>query len=89
MSSVIEQAIRQICEEKGLSFEAVVATIEAAMAAAYRKDYGEKNQNIEIQFEPSTGGIRVFDVKTVVEDLPEEEEETSRWLPEDCVAEAS
>jgi N utilization substance protein A len=73
MSSPIEQAIRQICEEKGLSYEAVLETIEAALAAAYRKDYGEKNQNIVATFNPATGDIRVYDVKTVVEDVDLEE----------------
>lgn len=73
MSSVIEQAIRQICEEKGLSYESVLETIQIALAAAYRKDFGEKNQNPEVEFDPESGEIKVFDVKTVVEDISEEE----------------
>ncbi|MBU0614394.1 hypothetical protein KJ766_03895, partial [Patescibacteria group bacterium] len=73
MSSDIEQAIRQICDEKGLSYEAVMETVESALAAAYRKDYGNKMQNIHIKFDPATAEVRAFDVKTVVEDLPEEE----------------
>lgn len=73
MPSAIEQAIRQICEEKGLSYESVLATIETALAAAYRKDFGEKNQNVEVEFDPESGNINVFDVKTVVEDVSEEE----------------
>ncbi len=72
MASPIEQAIRQICDEKGLSYEAVIETIETALAAAYRKDFGEKNQNVEVEFDPETAGVRAFDVKTVVEDIPEE-----------------
>jgi N utilization substance protein A len=68
--SEIVNAIKQICEEKGLSYEAVIGTIESALAAAYRKDYGEKNQNIKVEYNPETNGTRVFDVKTVVEDLP-------------------
>ena len=78
MSSEIEQAIRQICDEKGLSYEAVIETIEAALSAAYRKDYGNKMQNIEAEFQPETGGVQLYDVKTVVEDLPEEEIEEMR-----------
>lgn len=74
MASPIIQAIKQICEEKRISYEAVLETIEAALASAYRKDFGEKNQNIKVNFDPETSAIRVFDVKTVVEDmeLPEE-----------------
>ncbi len=69
MSSPIEQAIRQISEEKGIAYEAVIDAINAAMAAAYRKDYGDKDQNVEATFDPADGKVRVFDVKTVVEDV--------------------
>ena len=73
--SDIASAIKAICDEKGLSYDAVLGTIESALAAAYRKDYGKKNQNIVVEFKPETGKSRVFDIKTVVEDMPEEEEE--------------
>ncbi|HBK35202.1 MAG: N utilization substance protein A, transcription factor [Candidatus Uhrbacteria bacterium GW2011_GWE2_40_58] len=73
MPSPIEQAIRQICEEKGLSYESVLEAIESALAAAYRKDFGDKMQNIEAEFDPTNGATRVFDVKTVVEDMDLEE----------------
>lgn len=68
MSSPIVQAIQQICDEKGISYDAVIETIEAALAAAYRKDFGQKNQNVKVTFEAETGGSRVFDVKSVVSD---------------------
>jgi len=71
--SDLTSAIKQICEEKGLSYEAVIETIESALSAAYRKDFGTKNQNIKVEFDPETTSSKVFDVKTVVEDLPEEE----------------
>jgi transcription termination/antitermination protein NusA len=72
--SEITSAIRQICDEKGLSYEAVITTIESALAAAYRKDFGQKNQNIQVEYDPETTKTKIFDVKTVVEDLPEIEE---------------
>lgn len=72
--SELSSAIKQICDEKNLDFNTVVSTIELALAAAYRKDYGEKNQNIKVEFDPATGKSKIFDVKTVVENLPEEEE---------------
>ncbi|MDD4332544.1 MAG: transcription termination factor NusA [Patescibacteria group bacterium] len=70
--SELTNAIKQICEEKSLSYEAVIATIESALAAAYRKDFGERNQNIKVEFNPDTGTSHVFDIKTVTEDMPEE-----------------
>ena len=70
--SDLSSAIKQVCEEKGLSFDAVITTIESALAAAYRKDFGERNQNIQIEFDPETVESKIYDVKTVVEDMPEE-----------------
>ncbi len=78
MSNPIEQAIRQICEEKGLAYESVIETIESSLAAAYRKDFGDKYHNLEAEFDADTGGVKIFDVKTVVEDITPEELEDLR-----------
>ena len=37
----IIQAMRQVCEAKGIPLERVIETVEAALAAAYRKDFGQ------------------------------------------------
>jgi N utilization substance protein A len=83
MSSPLTQAIRQVSEEKDIPVDSVIETIEAALASAYAKDFGDKRvQNIKVKFDPETFdpasgiGFDVFDVKTVVEDqeLPTEEE---------------
>ncbi len=71
----VAEAVKQICDEKGIPLNSVIETIEAALAAAYRKDFGEKNQNIKVEFDLETSNSKVFDVKTVVEDMPEEEME--------------
>lgn len=68
-------AIKQICDEKNLPMEAVIGAIEAALAAAYRKEFGTKNQNIKAVFNADNGQTAIFDVKTVVEDVDLEEEE--------------
>ncbi|MCK4744960.1 transcription termination/antitermination protein NusA [Candidatus Parcubacteria bacterium] len=67
-------ALKQICEEKGLSEKQVIETIESALAAAYRKDYGNKMQNIKTKFNIQDGSVKIYDVKTVAEDAPLEEE---------------
>lgn len=79
MSTEFELAIAQICEEKGLKKEDVVKTIEQALAAAFRKDYGKKGQLIETIFDPKTGATRVFDVKEVVK-TEEEIEKPERQI---------
>lgn len=73
MANEIKAVIKQICAEKGLSEESVFETINAALAAAFRKDFGEKNQNIIAEFDVDSGKTRVFDIKEVVEDLSPEE----------------
>lgn len=72
--SEISSAIKQLCEEKNLDSRSVISAIEMALAAAYRKDYGERNQNVRVNFNPTDGSSEIFDVKMVVDNLPEEEE---------------
>lgn len=67
-------ALKQVCDEKGLQESQVIETIESALAAAYRKDYGNKLQNIKVEFNPEDGSTKIYDIKTVVEDMPETEE---------------
>ncbi|MFH0988249.1 MAG: transcription termination factor NusA [Parcubacteria group bacterium] len=69
----IKPIIKQICAEKGLSEESVMETINSAIAAAYRKDFADKTQNIAAEFNLDTGKITIYDVKEVVEDLTPEE----------------
>ena len=75
MANEINAAIKHICEEKNLPLDAVIGAIEAALAAAYRKDFGDKNQNIKVVFNADNAHTAVFDVKTVVEDVDLEEQE--------------
>ena len=70
--SEIKKAIQFLCDEKNLPYESVMEAIEFALAAAYRKDFGNKQQNIKVKFDPETGDMKAWDIKTVVEDISEE-----------------
>ncbi len=71
-------AIAQIAEEKGISQEQIIETIEMAIAAAYKRDYGQKGQNIKVKFNPETGEIKIFQIYLVVEkEMLREEEPAS------------
>ena len=61
-------AIAQIAEEKGISPEKVLESIEAAIAAAYKKDYGGKGQIIKAKLSPETGRVRFWQIKQVVDE---------------------
>jgi len=76
-------AMNQICEEKGIPKEKAMEIVEAALAAAYKKDYGKKGQVITVKFDEKTGGMEVYQIKTVAEEVPEEEIEEG----EEAVAE--
>ena len=71
--SPLKQAIEEICQEKNIPYESVIETIEAALAVAYRKDFGLPNENVIATFNADDGVSRVFDVKTVVADALHEE----------------
>ena len=76
ISPDLYNVIKTICEEKQISEETVVATVELALAAAYRKDFADKLHNIKAELEAQTGQFKVYDVKQVVEDVsPEIKEE--------------
>ncbi len=61
-------AITQIAEEKGISAEKVLETIEMAIAAAYKKDYGKKGQIIKAKLDPKTGDLKFWQVKTILDE---------------------
>src|SRR3989344_378862 len=65
-------AIQQIAEEKGISDGKVIETIEASLAAAYKKDYGKKGQNIRSEFNRKDGTAKFFLVKEVVDETTRE-----------------
>jgi N utilization substance protein A len=77
-------AVAQIAEEKGISKDKVIETIEAALSAAYKKDYGKKGQNIRAEFDEVTGDANFYLVKEVVDKNTREfvEEKTEEEIKE-------
>jgi len=76
----ISSAIAQIAEEKSIPKEKVLETIEMALAAAYKKEYGKKNAIIRARFNIDTGEVKFYQIKLVVDESmlkPETEEEES------------
>ncbi len=67
MNEQFEQALNQLVEEKDINKEELLKMIEVSLAAAFRKDYGKKDQNIVVELNPETMGTKVFDVKKVIE----------------------
>lgn len=70
------QSIAQLADEKGIAKEAIIETIEAALAAAYKRDYGRRGQIVRARLNATTGKVSFRQIKIVVDETmikPEEE----------------
>jgi N utilization substance protein A len=74
MKSDFMLAINQLCAERKLSSEVVMEAVEAALISAYKRNFGSA-ANIEVRIEASTGDVRVFAVKDVVETVQDHKAE--------------
>lgn len=83
---VFNSALSQLEEERGISREKIMEAIEQAVAAAYKKDYGKKDQIVRAAFDPETGSVSFEQVKIVVDEstvrMPSEEDEDEIPVPE-------
>ncbi|PIR45109.1 MAG: transcription termination/antitermination protein NusA [Candidatus Vogelbacteria bacterium CG10_big_fil_rev_8_21_14_0_10_51_16] len=77
---VLQSALTQLEEEKGIAKEKVLEAIELALAAAYKKEYAERGQIIRAKFDINTGTTNFWQVKKVVDESvlrdPEDEDVT-------------
>ncbi len=65
-------AIKAIAEEKNLPEDTVKDIVEQALGAAYRKDYGEREQEIRVELDMQSGKMDAFVEKTVVDTVEDE-----------------
>ena len=57
-----------IAEEKGLPEETVLDVVQMAIAAAWRRDNGDKDMNVRALLDVNTGKAKVFVSREVIED---------------------
>ncbi len=60
-------AIRAIAEEKNLPEATVQEIVEQALAAAYRRDYGEREQEVRVTMNLNTSDVDAYVMKDIVE----------------------
>lgn len=78
------EALEQLEREKGIPMESLIETIEAALASAYRKNYGGTTE-IRVEIDRERNGFRVFSRRPV---LPPEEEEAGEEDGSEAAAES-
>lgn len=61
------RALKQVADEKGLAPEKVLEAVEAALAAAYKKEYKEKGDIVRAKLDMQTGEMNFWQVKLVVD----------------------
>jgi N utilization substance protein A len=65
---VIHSVLDQLEEERGIPKEKIIEAIEAALATAYRKDYGKRGQIVRAHFDLNSGKTEFYQVKIVVDE---------------------
>ncbi|MDE2079626.1 MAG: transcription termination/antitermination protein NusA [Patescibacteria group bacterium] len=66
----INLVLDQLSEERGIPREKMLEAIEGALATAYKKEYGKRDQIVRAHFNMEQGDVDFFQVKVIV--LPSE-----------------
>jgi transcription termination/antitermination protein NusA len=87
MASELADAIRQLVQEKGISEDLVLKTIEDFLMAAYKRKFG-KNDNAVVKFIEDGTEVAVYARKKIVDDVIDEVTEVdideAKTLVADC-----
>lgn len=70
-------AISAIAEEKNLPEDTVKEVVEQALAAAYRRDYGDREQEVRVTMNLNSGEVDAFVSKEVVQKVEDPETQIS------------
>ena len=76
MNQEFMTALIEIAEDKNISKDALLETIEFALITAYKKNYGQA-QNVMVNIDKETGEIKVYQQRTVVEEVEDPNLEVS------------
>ncbi len=64
----LTKALKQVADEKGLDPDQVLDVIESSIAAAYKREYGDRNEVVKCKLDQKTGELQFWQIKTVVDD---------------------
>ena len=70
-------AVRAIAEEKNLPEETVQEIVEQALAAAYRRDYGDREQEVRVTMNLNSGAVDAYISKEIVDKVEDDRFEIS------------
>ncbi|HUO56319.1 MAG TPA: transcription termination factor NusA [Candidatus Paceibacterota bacterium] len=64
---ILNSALDELQEERGISRDSVIEALATALAAAYRREYGKRGQIVRATFNPETGDVEFRQAKIVVD----------------------
>ena len=76
MNQEFMQALAELAEDKNISRESLLETIEFALVTAYKKNY-DHAQNVAVNIDKETGEIKVYQQKTIVEVVEDANQEVT------------
>lgn len=77
MNSEFITALEDLGREKGIDKEILLGAIEAALIAAYRRDFGGSSQNVSVHMDRQSGEIHVYAKRLIVETAQDSRTEVS------------
>jgi len=76
MSAELLLALEQLEKERGINKETLIEALEQALISAYKRNFGSA-QNVEVNIDRVTGEIRVYVLKTIVDEVEDPATEIS------------
>src|SRR5258708_12521872 len=76
MANLLYQEIEMVSREKHIELEIIVSAIEDAMVVAARKYY-KTEEDLRAKFNPESGQVDVYSVRTVVEEVADPKREVT------------
>lgn len=73
----LAQAMKIIAEEKNLPEDLVQEIVETALASAYKRDYGNRDQEVRVAVNLNTGAVDIYIQREVVESVEDENTQIS------------
>ncbi|MDD3808754.1 MAG: transcription termination factor NusA [Erysipelotrichaceae bacterium] len=70
-------ALNALCEEKGIEQDVFLDMLKESIEKSYKKIYLSPEANVRVDLNPKTGQFRLFEIRTVVDNLDDEDIEMS------------
>lgn len=76
MEKGLFDVLMEVCDEKGISPEVLIDALEAALVAAYRKNFNA-SENVAVDIDKEKGEVKVYAQKTVSETVEDSQKQIS------------